>query len=54
MASLVSGILSRSNLEKAKRVPTYIFIDEFENFSNLPGIELLFTESRKFNVKIIV
>ena len=41
-------------MEKSKRVPTYIFIDEFENFSNLPGIELLFTESRKFNVKIIV
>lgn len=45
--------ISRAKEEKIKRVPTYLFIDEFTNYTT-KSIKAILEESRKYNLHLIV
>lgn len=45
--------ISRAKEEKTKRVPTYLFIDEFTNYTT-KSVKAILEESRKYNLHLIV
>lgn len=54
IVALTQGIaISRAKEEKVKRVPTYLFIDEFTNYTT-KSIKAILEESRKYNLHLIV
>lgn len=52
IASIQAIAQRRAIKEKSKRVPTFLFIDEFQNYVT-PSISTILTETRKFGLSLI-
>ncbi len=53
LTSLASAAFSRATIEEELRVPFYVYLDEFQNFSTLSLINM-FSELRKFKLGMTV
>jgi len=53
LTSLSSAGFSRINIEEGKRVPFYIYLDEFQNYTTA-SLTNMFSELRKFNIGFIL
>ena len=53
LTSLSSAGFSRINIEEDKRVPFYIYLDEFQNYTTA-SLTNMFSELRKFNIGFIL
>jgi len=49
MAKIQMAAFSRSDIEQKKRVPFYLYIDEFQNFAN-DSFALILSEARKYGL----
>ena len=49
ISKIQNAALSRANTEESKRVPFYLYIDEFQNFTSDTFMEIL-SESRKYGL----
>ncbi|MEM0172466.1 MAG: TraM recognition domain-containing protein [Thermoproteota archaeon] len=53
MTKIRMAAFSRSNIPKEKRVPFYLYIDEFQNFATKEFIDTL-SEARKYGLSLIM
>lgn len=50
---IYSSVVQRVDLEQADRKPFYLYIDEFQNFSN-PTFEKILSEARKYGLSLTI
>jgi len=53
MAKIQMAAFSRSNIRREKRVPFYLYIDEFQNFAS-ESFEVILSEARKYGLSLIM
>jgi hypothetical protein len=53
MAKIQMAAFSRSNIPREKRVPFYLYIDEFQNFAS-ESFEVILSEARKYGLSLIM
>lgn len=53
MAKIQMAAFSRSNIPQNKRVPFYLYIDEFQNFAN-ESFSVVLSEARKYRLSLIM
>jgi hypothetical protein len=53
MAKIQLAAFSRSNIRREKRVPFYLYIDEFQNFAS-ESFEVILSEARKYGLSLIM
>ena len=53
MAKIQMATFSRSNVPQSRRVPFYIYIDEFQNFAS-ESFSVMLSEARKYGVSLIM
>lgn len=53
LSKIQMAAFSRTDVEKSKRVPFYLYIDEFQNFATGSFIETL-SEARKYNLSLVL
>jgi len=54
LTSLASASFSRIDTEESKRVPFFLYIDEFQSFTNAELVASMLSELRKFKVGLIL
>jgi hypothetical protein len=53
MAKIQIAAFSRSDLPQSKRVPFYLYIDEFQNFAT-ESFEVILSEARKYGLSLVM
>lgn len=53
MAKIQMAAFSRSNIPREKRVPFYLYIDEFQNFAS-ESFQVILSEARKYGLSLIM
>lgn len=53
MAKIQMAAFSRSNIRREKRIPFYLYIDEFQNFAS-ESFEVILSEARKYGLSLIM
>lgn len=53
MAKIQMAAFSRSDLEKSRRIPFYLYIDEFQNFAT-ESFKVALSEARKYGLSLIM
>ncbi len=53
MTKIRMAAFSRSDIPREKRVPFYLYIDEFQNFTT-PSIATILAEARKYRLNLII
>jgi len=53
LTKLQQAALKRANVSQSKRIPFYLYVDEFQNFATLSFIKIV-SEGRKYGLHLIL